>query len=206
MFCADSHKIGNEESSTISHSSNTIVDDGTMENDILRNVTLTAINHPSQSRSILMSLVDDLSFWDIDESCRSVSRCNRNGDCNRNLLTSKNRIAIPCMAEATMPDERESRVYRSDAKGSFESDDVHHTSPASCITSWKTAVDPSTGKTYYYDSVTRKTQWDKVGFHVLSLLEIPDIMLWSHFVPLFCCCCAPPNFSISLPNSRHWNG
>ena len=27
---------------------------------------------------------------------------------------------------------------------------------------WKTAVDPSTGQTYYYDPVSRQTQWEKV--------------------------------------------
>jgi WW domain len=27
---------------------------------------------------------------------------------------------------------------------------------------WKQALDPVTGRTYYYDTVTRKTQWEKV--------------------------------------------
>jgi hypothetical protein len=27
---------------------------------------------------------------------------------------------------------------------------------------WKTAVDPVSGRTYFYDTVTRKTQWEKV--------------------------------------------
>ena len=32
---------------------------------------------------------------------------------------------------------------------------------------WKTAMDPNSGRTYYYHSVTRQTQWEKVrlGFH-----------------------------------------
>jgi len=27
---------------------------------------------------------------------------------------------------------------------------------------WKSAIDPSSGKIYYYDKITRKTQWNKV--------------------------------------------
>jgi hypothetical protein len=27
---------------------------------------------------------------------------------------------------------------------------------------WKTAVDPVSGRTYFYDTITRKTQWEKV--------------------------------------------
>jgi hypothetical protein len=28
---------------------------------------------------------------------------------------------------------------------------------------WRTAVDPHSGRTYYYDAITRKSQWEKVG-------------------------------------------
>ena len=33
---------------------------------------------------------------------------------------------------------------------------------------WKAAVDPVTGKTYYYNTFSRKTQWDKVSrfYHI----------------------------------------
>lgn len=34
---------------------------------------------------------------------------------------------------------------------------------------WKTAVDPSTGQTYYYDPVSRQTQWEKVRSFEVSL-------------------------------------
>jgi hypothetical protein len=37
---------------------------------------------------------------------------------------------------------------------------------------WKTAVDPVSGRTYFYDTVTRKTQWEKV--RTLSIIECFD--------------------------------
>ena len=33
-------------------------------------------------------------------------------------------------------------------------------------TRWKTAVDASSGQTYYYDPVTRQTQWEKVRLFI----------------------------------------
>mmetsp|Transcript_2242 Transcript_2242/g.3145 ORF Transcript_2242/g.3145 Transcript_2242/m.3145 type:complete len:787 (+) Transcript_2242:88-2448(+) len=31
----------------------------------------------------------------------------------------------------------------------------------SSVSTWKTAIDPASGRTYYYDSVSRRTQWEK---------------------------------------------
>jgi WW domain len=36
---------------------------------------------------------------------------------------------------------------------------------------WKTAVDPHSGRTYYYDAISRQTQWDKVSRRVDRYLQ-----------------------------------
>lgn len=33
---------------------------------------------------------------------------------------------------------------------------------------WRSAVDSVTGQTYYYDAITRRTQWEKVHRNVIS--------------------------------------
>ena len=43
---------------------------------------------------------------------------------------------------------------------------------------WKTAVDPSTGQTYYYDPVSRQTQWEKVRFACCCRIGSYTILSW----------------------------
>lgn len=51
--------------------------------------------------------------------------------------------------------------------------------PAPYPCSWKTAKDPATGKIYYYDVITRKTQWEKVrdelGIVTSRLSSLPSL-------------------------------
>lgn len=54
-------------------------------------------------------------------------------------------------------------VARSDETREYEATDIHLDEEEPCTASqWKTAVDPQSGRTYYYDAVTRKSQWEKV--------------------------------------------
>jgi len=46
---------------------------------------------------------------------------------------------------------------------STQSDDSMEYSPESSPCQWKSAVDPNTNKTYYFDLKTGKTQWEKVS-------------------------------------------
>ena len=52
-------------------------------------------------------------------------------------------------------------------------------SPISTGIVWRTAVDPHSGRTYYYDAISRRTQWDKVRIKVssvtLSFIQLKQI-------------------------------
>ena len=97
----------------------------------LRKLKLTAFNDTSECNSILKSFVNDLSFW-------SSATC-------ENTNTPKN---IPTMKEAI-------DMSNGENNGSREK------SPSMPKAIWKRAIDSSSGKTYYYDTISRKTQWQK---------------------------------------------
>lgn len=51
---------------------------------------------------------------------------------------------------------------------------------------WKSAVDPNTGRTYYYDLITRRTQWEKVSLTGCTVSY--GITLLSFLTPYFAFC------------------
>jgi hypothetical protein len=68
------------------------------------------------------------------------------------------------------------------------------------VPEWKTAVDPHSGRTYYYDSITRKTQWEKVRPtpSPLSCLAVRlHFTIYSLFLAIISLC-------DSLQKSRPW--
>ena len=114
-----------------------------MENELLRNLKLNAVHNPA----ILHSFLTELSFWDV-EGCRSNSGVGSRGSAS----SSRSRKSrIPSMQEATQSYEQEEREIAAAMKKKSKA-------------VWKSAVDPTTGKTYYYDAVSRRTQWHKVCF------------------------------------------
>lgn len=129
-----------------------------MDQELLRNLKLNAVNNPS----ILHRFVSDLSFWDADGRSSSgsgstyhhVSRSNSGID-SRGSRSSGSRSGgsrrskIPSLQEATRMHEREEQEIAAAMKSKSKA-------------VWKSAVDPATGKTYFYDAVSRKTQWHKV--------------------------------------------
>lgn len=55
--------------------------------------------------------------------------------------------------------KRQNLYYMSDTSGSSKSSyQHHHKQPV-----WRQAVDPVTRRTYYYDAISRQTQWEKVS-------------------------------------------
>jgi hypothetical protein len=110
----------------------------TMMEKELRKLKLTAFNDTSRCNSILKSFVNDLSFWS------SATYENTN---TGHVFINKQRN-IPTMTEAI-------DMSKGENNGSREKS----TSLPKAI--WKSAIDSSSGKTYYYDAISRKTQWQK---------------------------------------------
>jgi Cyclin/WW domain len=131
LLCKDSHQSRKKRSN--------------MEKELLRNLKLAAIHNPARSQSIFHSFVTDLSFWDIDPSDDSTSR-RSSGFSSRSSKRSRNKI--PSLSQAIAMYEEEEKKEEAVADSTSK-------------TVWKSAIDPATGKTYYYDAVTRKTQWHK---------------------------------------------
>ena len=104
----------------------------------------------SSKDEVLNAFLHDLCFWG------ELSPPNRPTDDDNNNNTSN--IREPRQLEG--------------ASGSYCTEDssLETRTPQ---TLWKTAVDPVTGRTYYYDNISRITQWEKVGCLFLRLLAHP---------------------------------
>lgn len=96
-----------------------------------------------QKAMVLQAFVDDLSFWGDLTSVAATS-----------TPTSTSRGASPSTGRpvAAVATTRLSPTHLQATK------DI---STPTINSSWKTAVDAASGKTYYYDVVTRRTQWEK---------------------------------------------
>jgi hypothetical protein len=120
-----------------------------MEKELLRNMKLAALRNPARRQSLFHSVLADLSFWEVG-SCDGTSRQGSARHQSRNVSNiGRGRSKIPSLKEAMA-------MHKEEEKKEAES-----MTSSSGKTVWKSAVDPATGKTYYYDVVTRKTQWHK---------------------------------------------
>ena len=106
----------------------------------------------------LKALIDEMSFWSATST----------GETKQVPESGQNQRRRPRIGSATT-----GAVGSSSAtKGLRSADRAEHRGDAQCKQKnpeetsskgsfWKTAVDPATGNRYYYDSVTRVTQWEK---------------------------------------------
>jgi hypothetical protein len=121
-----------------------------MEKDVLRVLNQTSVNSPSGNNSVFESFLEDLCFWEGNELENL-----QDGIGERRIFRS-GRSRIPTMKEAIDMDNEYRDLTRTG------SDDSEEKSPFLSAT-WKTAIDAVSGKIYYYDAISRKTQWKKVG-------------------------------------------
>ena len=119
---------------------------------------INGVSSPSQTKTslsgdaLLNSFLHDLSFWDFpkgkaNNSKRGFQALRRQSSCSYSSSSGSS-----CDNKAMQAKERSGRHSNSgESNASVPKPPI-----------WKTAIDPVTGRTYYYDAITRKTQWNKV--------------------------------------------
>ena len=109
-------------------------------------------------KRILSCLLHDLSFWDASSSQFDLH--------DSKLPRGRTRQQCPSSTASTTSTSISSVGSRNTAR---HHERMQRQSSGNCSTSdshtgaiWKTAIDPLSGRTYYYDAITRRTQWHKV--------------------------------------------
>ena len=96
----------------------------------------------TNQEEIVKGFLSELTFWgDLPMAAESQHD-------NRDELT---RIKVQRDTISDSCESRRSQTLKEVSK-----------SPMNTGSVWRTAVDPHSGRTYYYDAISRRTQWDKV--------------------------------------------
>lgn len=113
--------------------------------------TLTKNYSRDEVRLFVEAFVEDLSFWGMSSS-RSTE--------TKKLIERIASDETKCKTDVRRK-KRNTHRRGNDPNGGQSEPLTPETAQELC--SWRTAVDPMTRKLYYYDTKTRRTQWDKVG-------------------------------------------
>lgn len=102
---------------------------------------------------LVEAFVEDLSFWvsspsKSQEKKKIIERLTNEETKRRMALNGRRgKRSTQGRSKEQQPDQSESPPLTE-----------HKQEPSN----WRTAVDPMSGKIYYYDTITRRTQWEKV--------------------------------------------
>jgi hypothetical protein len=126
------------------------------QNDDEHNVRLVAAQQTKGKGDddLLIRLIDEMSFW--NSSSHTPEKVHEGGQ-NRRRPRSTNEAWTATSAAGSLS----SSDTHYDTRGELNSRNKNEKEKSSKEVVWKTAVDPATGQTYYYDSISRTSQWEK---------------------------------------------
>ena len=144
-----------------------------MSNDCER--SFVAESSYRQKAMVLEALVAELSFWgnlrstatspqheaeksETPETRASITEAL--GDAEK-LRTPGAQLVQSCASTTGLTLTAGSSMIIADSNG-FASNITTSSTPNSVTPIWRAAIDAQSGKTYYYDVVSRRTQWEKV--------------------------------------------
>jgi WW domain len=152
-----------------------LTDDGILDKELNRMASKESWSSASTSASstddppssaTLQALIRDLSFWDAipqahdDFQFRFPSPLPQRPQDERNKgsVVKRGGNEVPPKSRGSSQEREHSTKNKGTINDCQNNNSSWRPQPV-----WKQAVDPMTGKTYYYDAITRQTQWEKVS-------------------------------------------